>query len=172
MVANTFTTEFSMAGGRSASEARASARGTTAAWKLQSKQKMIHPMRMKDVLCAVRVLFSLDREGKQGGSRIDVDHPVHDGRPAVIERTPARLDAVLGWKVPCRVEVPQNLPVDGGISAQMPVHRSRKCTARHDGDRLRLCMRAIALAPAAGRLRCGGVPAGNTRRHIQRRQAS
>src|ERR1700732_4695323 len=98
MVANTFTTEFSMAGARSASE-RAAARGTTAAWKLQSKQKLINPIRLKDVMCAVRVLFSIDREGKQGGSRVDVDHAVHDGRSAVIQRTPARLDAVLGWKV-------------------------------------------------------------------------
>src|SRR5258708_15439235 len=172
MVANTFTTEFSMAGGRSASAARAEARGATATWTLQSKQKLINPIRLKDVMCAVRVLFSIDREGKQGVSRIDVDDAVHDGRSAMIQRTAARLDTVLGYEVLCGVKVPQNLAVDGGIRAQMPVHRSRKCAARHDGDRLRLCMRAIAHAPAAGRLRCGGGPAGNAGRHIQRRQTS
>src|SRR5258708_9686453 len=134
MVANTFTTEFSMAGARSASE-RAAARGT-ATWRLQSKQKLINPIRLKDVMCAVGVLFPIDREGKQGVARIDVHHPVHDGRSAVIQGTAARLDTVLGWKVLCRVEVPQDLAVDGGISAQMPVHRSRKRASRHDGDRL------------------------------------
>src|SRR6266404_2008337 len=172
MVANTFTTEFSTAGARSVSAARAAARGTTAAWKLQSKQKLINPIRLEDVMCAVRVLFPIDREGEQGVARIDVHHPVHDGRSTVVQGTAARLDTVLGWKVLCRVEVPQDLAVDGGISAQMPVHRSRKRASRHDGDRLRLCVRAIALAPAAGRLRSGGVPAGNTGRHIQRRQTS
>src|SRR5882724_5160029 len=126
MVAKTFTTESSMAGGRSASAARAAARGAAAAWKPQSKPKLINPNRLKDVMCAVRVLFSIDRKGKQGVSRIDVHHAVHDGRSAVIQRTAARLDAVLGWKVLRRVEVPQNLAVDGRISAQMPVHRSRK----------------------------------------------
>src|SRR5579859_622671 len=140
MVANTFTTEFPMAGARSASE-RAAARGTTATCKLQSRQKLINPICLKDVMCAVRVLFAIDREGKQRVSRIDVDHAVHDGRSAMIQRATARLDTVLGWKVLCRVEVPQNLAVDGRISAQVPVHRSRKCASRHDGDRLRLCMR-------------------------------
>src|SRR6266478_4913367 len=131
MVANTFTTEFSMAGGRSASAARAAARGATATWRPPSKQTLINPIRWKDVMCAVRVLFSIDREREQGVARIDVDRAVHDGRSAVIQGTAARLHAVLGDKVLCRVEVPQNLTVDGGISAQRPVHRSRECAARH-----------------------------------------
>src|SRR5260370_12172392 len=172
MVANTFTTEFSTAGARSASAPRAAARGTTAAWKLESKQKLSNPTRLEDVMCAVRVLFPIDREGEQGVARIDVHHPVHDGRSAVVQGTAARLDTVLGWKVLCRVEVPQDLAVDGGISAQMPVHRSRKRASRHDGDRLRLCVRAIALAPAARRLRSGRGPAGTTGRHTQPPQTS
>src|SRR6266403_522283 len=120
MVANTFTTEFSPAGARSASAPRAAARGTTTAWKLQSKQKLINPIRLEDVMCAVRVLFPIDREGEQGVARIDVHHPVHDGRSTVVQGTAARLDTVLGWKVLCRVEVPQDLAVDGGISEQLP----------------------------------------------------
>src|SRR5579859_7650785 len=101
MVANTFTTEFSTAGGRSASAARAAARGPAATW--QSKQKRINPIRPRDVMCAVRVLFSIDREGKQRVARIDVDHAVHDGGSAVIQGTAARLDTVLGREVPRRV---------------------------------------------------------------------
>src|SRR5258708_25652578 len=147
MVANTFTTEFSMAGGRSASAARAEARGATARWNLQSKQKLITPIHWKDVMCAVRALFSIDREGKQGFSRIDVDDAVHDGRSAMIQRTAARLDTVLGYEVLCGVKVPQNLAGDGGIRAQMPGHRSRKCAARHDSDPLRLFMQPIAHPP-------------------------
>src|ERR1700681_992415 len=73
--------------------------------------------------CLARILFTVDGEGEQGVSGIDVHRAVHDRRSAVIQGAAARFDPVLGLKIPGRVEVPQDLAVDGRICTQMPVHR-------------------------------------------------
>src|SRR6202790_5802024 len=155
MVANTFTTEFSIAGAGSTSAARAVDACDANAIKLQRTPKPTNPSRCERVMFVYRILFTVDGEGEQGVSGIDVHRAVHDRRSAVIQGAAARFDPVLGLKIPGRIEVPQDLAVDGRICAQMPVHRSGECAARHDGDRLRLCMRAIAVSPT-GRIGRGG----------------
>src|SRR5450432_468767 len=134
MVAKTLTTEFSMPGARSASAALAQARGAPATLKPQIKQMLNSASRLKDVMDAVRVLFTVDREGEQRVAGIHVDDAVHDRRPTMIQRTAARLDAVLGLIILGCVEVPQYLAVDGRVGAQMAVQGTGKRAARHDGD--------------------------------------
>src|SRR3982074_1469751 len=103
MGAKTFTTEFSIAGARSASAARAVDPSAVATLKLHSKPKPTIPSRLKDVMFVIGVLLSTDRKGEQGVARIDIDRAVHDGHSAMIQGTAARLDAVLGLKVLGRV---------------------------------------------------------------------
>src|SRR5580704_4197345 len=167
MVANTFTTEFSIAGAALISAARAVDPSAADACKAHSAIEPTNPSRIENVMFAYRVLFAVDGEGKQGVSRIDVHRAVHDGRSAVIQGAAARLDTVLGLKILGGIEIPEDLAVDGRIRAQMPVHRSRECAARHDRDRLRLCVRAIAVGPCAGRLRRGGVPTRGAGGHVE-----
>jgi hypothetical protein len=50
MVANTFTTEFSIAGARSVSADRAAAGGIMAGWKLLNKPRLTNAIRLKDVM--------------------------------------------------------------------------------------------------------------------------
>src|ERR1700722_13984515 len=159
MFANTFTTEFSIAGAALISAARAVAPSVPDACKAHSAIEPTNPSRIENVMFAYRVLFAVPRA-------------VHDGRSAVIQGAAARLDTVLGLKILGGIEIPEDLAVDGRIRAQMPVHRSRECAARHDRDRLPLCVRATAVGPGAARLRRGGVPTRSAGGHVERRQAS
>src|ERR1700691_363440 len=180
MVANTFTTEFSIPGAPSVSAAAGGGVAPCAAAprSMHKNPQLSSARRLKDVMYTLPVqfafpaLFPIHREGEQSITRIDVDAAVHNGRAAVIQIAAARLDAVLGCKVPSRVEVPEDFAVDGRIGAQMAIHRTREGGARHDRDRLRLGMPAIVIAPSADRLGRGGVPARDTGLDIERRQTS
>src|SRR5579862_59030 len=98
MVANTFTTEFSIAGASMPAE-RAVDVCDADALKAQSAANPTNPSLVENVMFAYRVLFAVDGEGKQSISRIDVHRAVHDGRSAVIQGAAARLDTVLCLKI-------------------------------------------------------------------------
>jgi len=106
----------------------------------------------------VMILFAVDRKGEQNIARvsralavpgIDVNHPVHDRRAALIQRSAARFDAVDGRKILRGLSVPEDFAVDGRIGSQVTVHRPGEGRSRDDGNRLSLRMRTTLFAPSA-----------------------
>src|SRR6202451_1378862 len=84
MVEKIFTTEFSSAGGWAASPARAAAACAAPMNASPNPRRTMRFDRAMDISC---VLFCIDGKGQEGIARVDVNAAVHDGRPAVIQRT-------------------------------------------------------------------------------------
>ena len=87
-----------------------------------------------------RALFPIHRKGDQRIpshsalktiARIDIHHPVDNGRSRTIERAPARLDAIGALIFLVRVVIPHHLAAVGRIATQMPVYRSGEHNPRN-----------------------------------------